>query len=348
MGKLFYQLYNPTGLVNQVMSIELAVGLSHVTARDLVIHYMNNSGDQLYNYQKVPIYTPSRWHNKQREHMMDETHFPHLKDLLDFEGSKNFTLIDEKINYFPQEDEVLDFFAHNYYYSDKDMSDDELIFADGRNRLDFDNSKNYHLKMTLGWYSRFFYKRDKELDRKLSSVKFKKEYQDLAEKISKDLGKFSGAHLRLTDHVKMFNTTEEMFESGLKRLESLSLPIVLSTDEPNHPMVLKNKHRLIMLDELIVNNYKKEFMELPYQDEVVFGIICNLVMQKSYFFIGTSGSTYTAYIQRNRNQNNLLENWDFFDEPDKYFEGPYTWNNYNLDRSRKMWWREWEESKLDI
>ena len=233
---------------------------------------------------------------------------------------------------------------NNFYYSNKlEISDDELLFAENRKRLPLD--KSIHVKLTLGWYSRFFYNRSPELNKILSSVKFKKEYVDLANKISKSFGDFQGMHLRLSDHVKMFNTTQEMFEEWLNKFGQNNLPIVVSTCQPGHKMVQDNKHRFILLDEYIVNNFKEEFMSLPFQDEVVFGLICNLVLHNSINFVGTSGSTYTAYIHRNRNQKNI-ETWDFFDNPPKAIGYPYSWNDYPLNLGKKMWWREWEESKI--
>jgi hypothetical protein len=168
---------------------------------------------------------------------------------------------------------------------------------------------------------------------------------DLAKKISKSLGSFQGMHLRLSDHIKMFNTTQDMFESWLSIYENNGLPIVVSTCEPGNKMIQDNKHRFILLDEYIVNNFKDDFMSLPFQDEVIFGLICNLVLHDSVNFVGTSGSTYSGYIHRVRNQRGV-ETWDFFDNPPKAIALPYSWNGYPLDNGRKMWWREWKESKL--
>jgi hypothetical protein len=142
----------------------------------------------------------------------------------------------------------------------------------------------------------------------------------------------------------MFNTTQEMFEGWLDRYSKNNLPIVVSTCEPGHKMVQDNKHKFILLDEYIVNNFADDFKALPFQDEVVFGLICNLVMQEADIFVGTSGSTYTAYIHRNRHQKGI-ETWDYFDNPPKAQGQPYSWNEYPLDLGRKMWWREWPESK---
>jgi hypothetical protein len=67
-------------------------------------------------------------------------------------------------------------------------------------------------------------------------------------------------------------------------------------------------------------------------------------MHEADNFVGTSGSTYSAYIHRNRNQRGI-ETWDFFDDPPKAEGVPYSWLCYPLDPGRKMWWREWPESR---
>jgi hypothetical protein len=341
-NKIFFQLYNPTGMINQVMSLELAVGLAHETKKDLIVHYVSNTGDDLYNSRTVPIFTPSRWHNEQRKDFTNPDQFPHLLDLMNF--NENLTFIDTKIDFFKQEEFVIDDTLNGYYYStENEISENESLFAEGRQRIPLD--KNVHLKKTLGWYSRFFYNRSPELDNALKSVRFKDVYVDLAKKISNSLGSFQGMHLRLSDHIKMFNTTQDMFESWLDRYENNGLPIVVSTCEPGNKMIQDNKHRFILLDEYIVNNFRDDFMSLPFQDEVVFGLICNLVLHDSVNFVGTSGSTYSGYIHRVRNQKGV-ETWDFFDNPPKATALPYSWNGYPLDNGRKMWWREWKESKL--
>lgn len=344
-NRIFFELYNPTGMINQVMSLELAVGLAHETQKEVVVHHISNDGDNLYNFKKVPIYTPSRWYNNQRKGFTDEDQFPHLTDIVEWQ--KDMLLIDEKISYFNQQEQVIENVIDDIYFSKEDfITDKEKDFAEGRSRMDLD--KTLHLKRTLGWYSRFFFNRSKELDQELSKVKFKKEYYDFADMVCKSLGDFQGAHIRLSDHVNMFNTTQRMFENGLERLEQNNLPIVISTCEPTNKMIMDNRHRFILLDEYIINNFSKDFLNLKFRDEVVFGLICNLVMHKAKYFIGTSGSTYTGYIQRKRNQNELNETWDFFDNPKTIGGVPFSWSEYPLVNSRKMWWREWPESKLNI
>lgn len=342
MNKIFFQLYNPTGLINQVMSLELAAGLSYELKSPAIVHYAKYTSDpKLYNTDSIPIFTPSRFYNNQREGFTNPDQFPHLLDLLDFD--QNLIFINEKIDRFEQEEFLVEDLLNNFYYSNTNsVSDDEIAFAEGRQRLPLNTT--LHLKLTLGWYSRFFYKRSPQLNKAISSVRFKKPYVDLANKISTSLGNFQGMHLRLSDHVKMFETTQDMFENWIDIFSKNDLPIVVSTCEPGHKMVQDNKNRFILLDEYIVNNFRDDFMALPFQDEVVFGLICNLVLHNATNFVGTSGSTYTAYIHRNRNQKGI-ETWDFFDNPQKAQAVPYSWTNYPLDLGRKMWWREWPESK---
>ena len=343
MNKLFFQLYNPTGLINQVMSLELAVGLSNELNVPAIIHYGKYMADtNLFDTNSNAIFTPSTLYNQQREWFINSDQSPHLLDLLDFD--ENLIFINEKIDSFPQEEFVIDDMINGFYYSNSEIvSDDEIAFAEGRQRLPLD--KTLHIKRTLGWYCRFFYNRSPELNKAISSVKFKKEYTDLAKKISVSLGNFQGMHLRLSDHVNMFETTQEMFEGWLNNFEQNNLPIVVSTCEPGHKMVQDNKHRFILLDEYIINNFAEDFKALPFQDEVVFGLICNLVLHDSTNFVGTSGSTYSAYIHRVRNQKGI-ETWEFFDNPPKAVGKPYSWNGHQLDNTRKMWWREWQESKV--
>ena len=50
-NKIFFQLWN-AGLINQVMSLEIAVGLSATTKKQLIVHHMSNNDNSLYNFKK--------------------------------------------------------------------------------------------------------------------------------------------------------------------------------------------------------------------------------------------------------------------------------------------------------
>jgi len=342
---LFFKMHNPTGMINQVMSVELAVGLAHETTRQIVMNYISSSGDTL-NAVRVPVYAPSLQCNPQREGFCSTNRLPSIFDLLDIPTS--MILIDEDIQRFPQEDVCYSNVITDYYYSSADhVSEQELHFAEGRKRLHFEDGKNVHLKNTLGWYSRFFFNRSPQLDLELSKVRFKQEYLDFADLVVNSLGDFQGIHLRLSDHrVKMFETLEHEYAQALDRLEDNGLPIIICTDEPRDSMVQENLQRVTLLDEYVVSEFAEEFRRLPYNDEIVFGLVCMLVMERARYFIGTSGSTYSAYIQRRRNQQGMSMPWEFLDNPEQDATGPYSWNGYQLNAVQKMFWREWPESRL--
>lgn len=336
--KIFFELYNPTGMINQLMSLEVGIGLAVETKVPTIIHNTNNKHD----WGNVPIYSPSNYSNNQRQGFTKRDQYPHILDLIDL--NTDAIILHEKIEYFPQQELIIPDIMTNWYFSNStEITEDELAFAEGRQKLVVD--RPLYLKRVLSWYSRFFYNRSPELNKALSSIKFKDVYVDLAKKISNSLGNFQGMHLRLSDHVYMFETKQEMFESWLDKYEQNNLPIVVSTCEPSHKIIQENRHRFILLDEYIVNNFADDFHSLPFQDEVTFGLICNLVLHDSINFVGTSGSTYTGYIQRIRN-NRGIETWDFFDNPIRAEAQPYSWIGYPLDATSKNWYREWKESKI--
>lgn len=345
MSKLYFQLYNPCGLFNQITSLELAVGLSFKLNKDLVIHNVNNPPNSDYDNHRVPIYSSNYAFNN-RGDLIDKHVYPSINDLLEWNNKENTVLIDDIVTKFTNEDTVINSLMNYYFSSNVFDSEDERYFAEERQRIPFKEKQNLHLKQTLGYYSRFFYQRDKELDKVLSTVRFKKEYYELAELVANSLGDFNGAHLRLTDHIKMFNTEQEHFDKGLDSLKNTKT-IVVSTDQPDSSVIKNSSHEIILLDKYIIENFKKEFRELEFKEEVSFGILNNLVMHYSKDFIGTPGSTFSGYIQRNINQR-IGYNWKIFGTDQYVQDGPYSWNGNDKDTRTKQWWQEWKESKLSI
>ena len=338
MKKLFFKLYNPCGLFNQVTSVELGVGLSFETGRQAVWHNLNNTFNGHYS-SRVPIYSANYEYND-RNGLIDKNIYPKITDLLEWNNKENNIFIDDMVETFSSEAVKIDDLME-YYYSDTE----NLEFGEDRLLLKFNKDLDYDIRNTLGYYSRFFNDRSEGLNRELLSVRFKPEYYELAETIAKSLGNFNGAHLRLTDHLTRFNTSEELLDDGLSKLKG-NLPIVLSTDDPKNKIVLDSSYDLITLDSYILENFYDEFKKLQFKEEVSFGALNNLVMHYSQDFIGTPGSTFTGYIQRNINQKRDIE-FKLFGES---YEptGSYTWNGHFQSSITKQWWREWKESKIDV
>ena len=335
MKKLFFQLYNPCGLFNQVTSVELGVGLSTLTERQIVWHNVSNPPNSDFQENRVPIYSANYAFND-RNGLLDVGIYPKITDLLDWNNKDNNIFIDDIVEVFSDNAIKIDDLM-TYYWSD--YEDDE--FGEGRQRLEIDNNYDYDLRKTLGYYSRFFNNRSNELNTALSSVKFKQEYYELAALIANSLGDFNGAHLRLTDHIIRVNTSNDIFNIGLSKIDN-NLPLVLSTDEPNNKMVTDSDFKFTVLDKYILENFYNEFKQFKFKEEVSFGALNNLVMHYSKDFIGTPGSTFSGYIQRNMK---TQTEYKLFGEEHEQ-NGKYSWNGHYQDTTTKQWWREWKESQI--
>jgi hypothetical protein len=344
MGNIFYQLYQPCGLFNQITSLEVAVGLSSRYKKQLVIHNISNPPNGDYNNSRVPIYSANYRYNK-RNHLVDSDVFPNISDLMDWENKDCNILINDIVDSFTDEDLRVENLMMYYSNESDDYKDTEDRFSEGRERILINNYNNVYLKKTLGYYSRFFLDRESSLDKSISSVRFKQEYYQLAEKIALSLGLFNGVHFRLTDHKNMFDPDNSILDSGVSQIDN-GLPIVMCTDQPDSELIKKSSYNYLLLDEYILNNFYKQFREFKFKEEVSFGIINNLVMHYSQEFIGSPGSTYTGYIHRGLNQKRDIQ-WRIFGEENHIQDGPYSWNGYNKkDSLTKQWWREWKESKI--
>ena len=346
MGSIFYQLYQPCGLFNQITSLETAVGLSSRYKKPLVFHNISNPPNPEYGGARVPIYSANYKYNE-RSHLIDSNIFPNITDLLNWENKDCNIFINDTIDTFTHEDLRIDNLMLYYSVASENHTELEQSFSEGRERLLLDNYNNIHLKKTLGYYSRFFFDRDSSLDKSLSSVRFKPEYYQLAERIALSIGLFNGAHFRLTDHKGMFDPGTNILDSGISKINS-NLPIVMCTDQPNSELIKNSSYNYLMLDDYILNNFYKEFREFKFKEEVSFGILNNLVMHYSQDFIGSPGSTYTGYIHRGLNQKRDIQ-WKIFGEEEHTQDGHYSWNGYNnKDTHTKQWWREWKESKINV
>ena len=344
MGSIFYQLYQPCGLFNQITSLETAVGLASRYKKQLIFHNISNPPNADYNNARVPIYSANYKFNK-RENLIDSNVFPNISDLLDWENKDCNILINDVVDSFTHEDLRVENLMLCYSAASENYSAQEDSFSEGRKRLFLENYNNVYLKNTLGYYSRFFFDRNSSLNKSLSSVRFKPEYYQLAEKVALSIGLFNGVHFRLTDHKGMFDPDNSILDSGVSQINN-GLPLVMCTDQPDSELIKNSSYNYLLLDEYILNNFYKEFREFKFKEEVSFGILNNLVMHYSQEFIGSPGSTYTGYIHRGLNQKRDIQ-WRIFGEEEHLQDGPYSWNGYNnKDTFTKQWWREWKESKI--
>ncbi len=293
------------------MNIELAVGISHESGSE-VIGYSNNDEHLYSKYFNVRDFIIGN----------DAVVLGHRPDAK-FSTYSNIV-------------------SKNYWKCSE--GENEEYFAEGREPIGME--KEMHIKVAFGWYSRFFFNRSAELDSALSKVAFKEEYYQFSESVVKYLGDFAGGHVRLLDHTEISRINSEKFSDGLKRLCDSNLPVVLCTDEAHHQMIQNKKDHFVLLDDIVLKEFEKDFRQLYQHGESALAIVSNIIMHSSKQFVGTFGSTYSAYIQRNRNQNGLDETWSFWGREDDTPRQPFSWNGVDLDNVKKAWQREWSESKL--
>lgn len=328
------------GIFNQLTSFEVSYGLSKFLGDRVILHDVNKkiAGREEFKKEDFPSF-------------INNNNDVKLLDIIEFEESENLIIKNEPI---PEllSDGVngLDFkhsYILHYFNLNQNKKDYEENFADGRKEIL--PEKDYIMRgPNLTYYSRFFFNMDSEFDRVISSVKFKKEYYDFAQEIVNIVGNFNGCHIRRRDHVNVVNIDGDMFRSGIEKFEN-NLPILISTDEYYNPMFKNNK--CILIEDIINNNLKKEFMQLQNNSDIAFAVISNLVMRQSSDFIGTGTSTFTGHIQRNLYKNKNI-GFKFFNEnlmpTIEFGKTKYSWEQVQFDTEYKAVLREWPECRLSV
>lgn len=338
-------LYSYNGLGNQICSLQLAAGLSaYLNDKELSLVYPSNKK------QKWSIQDPQDYQvNTKDWDVFLKKDNPSLLDLLDYSFRDNVTVFAEDTCIGNRLDCVIHHCQRSFFSASEGSVEDKAVFLKSKQEIVLDEDKNNIFTYTLSWYSNFFFGRTADMDKEISKIVFKKEYVDLADRISKDLGPYNGAHIRIMrDHHNAFRFTKESLLEGFTSYNSPELPVVVSIDDWNHPLFLTNSTPKVAIHELILTDYYESFKSLEYQNRVVLALISLLVMVRASEFVGTPYSTFTSYIQQQRVQNDT-ETWKFF--PGTNFNiydpnhKPYSWLSTPYKHSLS-WDREWQECKL--
>ncbi|NJO44673.1 MAG: hypothetical protein HC835_03035 [Oscillatoriales cyanobacterium RM2_1_1] len=376
MGYLLYKDYE-SGLNNNLMSLELAVGLAYLTQRKLVYYGSRGVGKQLQPcrggyYWQIPV---------SRQGVINQGAVPTILDIVD-----------------PLPIEIIDYVSFcreiygqkcTCYHSPIRLVESTFVasqtpivpdclaaFAEGRTLLRDVEQDVWHLSAcNFGYYSRFFYSPTPSLYEILQGVHPRSIYLNLAQKIAQTLGQFNGIHVRLTDYRCSIPGVDKNYAGRiLQNIQANFCPqelLLICTDESeNKDFFREITHRYrnhLFLDEWIVHEFKAEFKALPFTDEQTLGLICNLVMGYAQEFAGTLRSTYTGMIHRNWLKNRLKTTPDLglpFQYIDSglgarpvsfrhgiYLEtqaGLFSWNRiqFPLYSDEKSWFREWPESVI--
>ncbi|HTV30633.1 MAG TPA: hypothetical protein VMF32_23010 [Xanthobacteraceae bacterium] len=381
MHSLIYHLYRHghAGLSNLIMSAEVAVVLSRLTDRLLVLEGNGSPSANIVRYgNAVRNKYPSK-----------------VTDLIDLGvpwiDAESITLQAfaphdlcphptwDCVFYFPAtlstESEDIRSFAGNrklFITAGEDLADVPALSVSGGPKHN-----------TLSFYSYFFYldwsSQSLALDA-LRKMQPKAPYADFARRVASDLGTFNAVHVRRGD----FKVTEGVTtlvrapEEAIRALDEQFKRedrLVVLTDEASDPFFDPIKAAFkdhVFLDHHILANYSRDFLDLPAHDSIALAYISQLVAGDSRDFVGSMRSTFTSLIQRmrgNRGREELFKFlWNEQPNPGDVIErgrhpvsdiirlekgvmvperdGPYSWNRH-YQRLNPAWMREWPESFLD-
>ena len=238
MSNILFKLER-NGLINQLMSFEIAILLSNQLKKNILIHNISSKTN-------LPI--SSDWVNTYNRNFIKDQQHPRLIDIVEYDKTVDicFTddLLENKNNFL-----VIDKLRH-YYFNNTNLEDNDFSYG-RQNLFNFIDSSLY-IQDTNVWYSVFFLNKDKDFYKTLKLIKFKDEYVKLSKKISESLGLFNGIHVRLTDHMFwMTPLTMEKLQDYTDQLNS-NLKLVVATDDSENIVFKKIKDNVIFLDKYIV------------------------------------------------------------------------------------------------
>lgn len=333
MKKIVFQLHNPSGTINQLMSLEVASAIQKISNKDIEIYNIHSGR---YHNLNEKIHTARNINRKTKIKFVIDKNNPAIYELVDLPNIDRMSFRDDNCIDMYKDFEQINL-SDNYYISDKEgMDEDELEFACGRNKLIIKDNVNYNFYNTLSYYSSLIYNKSEALKNFMSKINFKKEYVDLSKRISSDIGNYSSIHFRLSDHKYYSISDIEMFNS----INSISKndKIIIFTCDESHP-TLKNLPRHCVLFSNIMKDYIKDLEDLPMYGDIVYDVINLLVMSMSNEFIGTQGSTYSGYATR------YVNDYRYIGTENHKSKYKYPWYDFPFPKNQRYspWWREWPE-----
>ena len=192
----------------------------------------------------------------------------------------------------------------------------------------------------------------------------KQVYRQAAAKIAESIGGFNAIHVRQGD----FLNTDHPFdikdpESLLSNVDGIfdrDKTLVVCTDDEASPnfALLREHFECVMLESYILEtpSLRQIYDDLPFQDEAIMGVICQLVCEHAEKFAGSLRSTYTNYVHRARSEPEMLfintldrpnakiiEGRFEITQPEKEFSWWRTGWCMDVDPSTIAWMREWPE-----
>jgi len=264
-------LYSHNGLFNQYCSFQHLAGVSG--------HYKKYEIRAVNNLIPWKIQDPQDYQvdTSSIDNKLKNSLVPEFLDLIDYNlpnvsFHSNDYFLKDRLNSNIIQSQI------SYLNAQPDNNINEKYFSNNRIKAELYENKENIFTMTLNWYSRFFMNRTQDIDYAISTVKFKDPYVNLAKKIAQSLGPFNGAHVRvMTDHFQYYRFDNNKINNGLNFIDN-SLPIFISVDDFNNPVLKSIDKKIFYIHEVILNDFYDDFKNLPYSNRVVLGLISSLIL----------------------------------------------------------------------
>lgn len=351
---------DPGLLTNVRMSVELAVGLSFLTKRRLLLAF------------EQPVPPAPRSSISEGDRGRPAT----ILDLLEL--PVDVVLPDEAAEVRSMRSDTIEWpsFGHVVCVADGevDLADEQLVdFANGRTHFVRPPSSDAPVVSIegrpLGFYSYFFFASPalrRRLHAVIRAVRPRRPYVELGARIARDLGTYHALHLRRSDLTLGIPAYGDVTPADVAIAAAENLPTdetllvcseVDGRDELFDP--LRDRFReIVFANDVILNDHRDAFFDLPRHEDNVLGLITQEIASRADSFVGTIGSTFTAMIQRQRLLRDPTERFLYtadFTPDGPVFErgeflehgtGCYSWNRigYAMAPDTLSWFREWPEA----
>jgi len=248
-----------------------------------------------------------------------------------------------------------------------------IDFANGRTRFvrvpDTGDRAIHVVGRPLAWYSYFFHAAGETRRRLLDavgSVQLHAPYRDLGAAIAADLGHYNVAHVRRTDFVRgnraYAGVSPTRIAATLAAILPTDEPLVIATEaDPGSTLfdpIRACFRDVVFLTDVILGDHTADFDALPFHEDNALGAITQDIAARAGRFVGTMGSTFTGFIQRERCRRDPSESFcytaDFTPRGPEFRNGQYvethpgryTWNRVRLrvEPETQAWMREWPEA----
>lgn len=343
MKYLIYELFSGVGFCNQLFSLETAIYLANITNRKLILLIKNplcHCGRASWDYG----------------HFLD-FFSDNYKQFLPYGIDVYYKVIPENIKNIIASSECnkLDIpnrfssvvFVDSQYNMDK-YKKDITLFCNGRNQLimDFDKYKDEYIYIDKSNASRCFYNfyTNKERYRLMSNIcnSLSILNTNITEKfVNIDNKHDVSIHLRLGDYHKtqdVVNANSTRYSNNListiDKLPNNNLLVMCDRKDADVITLLKDKYNVTFTDKLIK----------PSGNPIVDFLMEKNMCEKSKYFIGTSGSTVSNYI----NYLFYLSNKTFHLYSNKDLSTKncekYSWNINNTSGNSISWSTFWEDN----